>query len=411
MRILPGVSYPIFIGASMLAAWHVGVAVAQTDALSDWRTERKGRLTVYTPTDLKTGELFTLIQEPPVNAAGKDLSGLLTSQIDKDGPILGTIINRAKPTLSTKNGLEIATCAVVYRPKSAQGSLLASYTVVRRSDGEARLSRILSSTNKETYSRYLPVATKAMLTFGGGSSSSGGTSQVASNSGSTGKSKPRRPRSEDRYTRPGAGPKASQVFGIYSKMLMRGGVGGSFYQVHVPMIVLKDGTYYEDFDVPLADFDVAAARAARPSAWGKWRKQGSTIQIQNSKGVWEKGDFYGPLPAAKPGEKLTGLYSTISGGGDTAFGGTTVIVSTSDLTFLPDGRFKAGRFGGGMTPNVTATSKSETDGTYTLDGYTLTLKFRDGHGERKAFAFMDNDGTKDAFHLNGSPYLKKDGKD
>ncbi|MBC8138365.1 MAG: hypothetical protein H8F28_21005, partial [Fibrella sp.] len=131
-----------------------------------------------------------------------------------------------------------------------------------------------------------------------------------------------------------------------------------------------------------------------------------TMQIQDSKGVWDDGDFYGPLPAAKPGERLTGFYSSISGGGNTALGGSTMVVVTDDITFLPNGRFKAGRFAGGMSDQVTATSESATDGTYVLDGYTLTLKYRDGRVERKAFAFMEK-GEKDSLYLDGSPYLKK----
>lgn len=384
-----------------------GVAVVQSDVLAGWKVERKGNLTVYIPPDLKPGEALALVMEPSVDLAGRELGDWLTARIDKDASSLGTLLNKTKPVLSQKNGMEFATGAVVYRPKSGGEPVMVAYTVARRSDGEGRLSRMLSSAKKETYSRYIPTVTRAIIALGNATDRGGATSSVASNSEAAKKPVPSKRRGSDAYTRPGAGPKASQVFGIYSKMLMRSGVGGSFYMVHVPMILLKDGTYFEDFDVPLADFDVAAAHTARPNAWGKWRKQGGTIQTQDSKGVWEKGDFYGPLPAAKPGEKLNGFYSTLSGGGDTAFGGTTMVVVTNDITFLPDGRFKAGRFAGGMTPDVTVRSENKTDGTYSLNGYTLTLKYGDGRIERKAFAFMDNDGKKDAFHLNGTPYLLK----
>ena len=87
-----------------------------------------------------------------------------------------------------------------------------------------------------------------------------------------------------------------------------------------------------------------------------------------------------------------------------------MVVATNDITFFPNGQFKSGRFGGGMTPNVTVRSQSSDGGTYTLDGYTLTLKYGDGRIERRAFAYMDTDGTKDAFYLNGSPYLMKKDK-
>lgn len=37
---------------------------------------------------------------------------------------------------------------------------------------------------------------------------------------------------------------------------------------YVPVILFKDGSYYEIDDAALEDVDLAAARAAHPNLWG-----------------------------------------------------------------------------------------------------------------------------------------------
>ncbi|MBC8140402.1 MAG: hypothetical protein H7Y38_03060 [Armatimonadetes bacterium] len=378
--------------------------------ISDWESSRRSAVTSYRPTDLKGSEAFGVILEDPVNLRGKDLSAYLSAKMDSDATgVAKSVSDRTSPKSVQKSGLDIVTSTMAFVPKSGENKpRILIYELVRRPDGLAQLARVIASPDKALIGRYLPIVTDAVLANvrGGGA----GKTQVASSGGTkSAKTKPKRGTAA--YTSPGRGVKASQVFGIYSKTVGRTGAGGMLIMQPVPMVMLNDGTFFNDFDVPLSDFDVAAARIARPTAWDKWRKRGGVLEEQYGKSPWEKVDWYGPLPAAKPNEKLNGFYSSLSGGGNTALGGGTMIVVTNDITFLPDGRFKAGRFVGAMSSEggaqTTVQNQKNTDGTYTLSGYTMTLKYNDGRVERKAFAFMDKDGKKDALYLDGSPYLKK----
>lgn len=398
---------PRFV-AALLALVAVAGAANAAD-ITDWETTRKSTVTSYRPTDLRGGEAFGVILEDPVNLRGKNLSTYLSAKMDTDATgIARSVSNRTAPQAVQKNGLEIVTATMAFVPKNGENKpRLLIYELVRRADGLAQLARVISSPDKALIARYLPTVNTALLANVRGNGAN--KTSVASNGATGTKTKPKR--GADAYRSPGRGVKAGQVFGIYSKTVGRTGVGGMMIMQPVPMVMLNDGTFFNDFDVPLSDFDVAAARVARPSAWDKWRKRGGVIEEQFGKSPWEKADWYGPLPAAKPNEKLNGFYTSLSGGGNTALGGTTMVVVSSDITFLPNGRFKAGRFAGGTSADdngqVSVQSKNSTDGTYSLSGYTMTLKYNDGRVERKAFAFMDKDGNKKAIYLDGSPYLKK----
>ena len=401
---------PITAGVLVLIACVGTVLAAPLGDITEWQTTTKGMVRSYRPNDLKGSEAFGAILEDPVNLKGKDLSVYLSAKINTDATgVARTVSSRTPPTLVQKNGLDIVTATMVFVPKTGENKpRILIYELVRRADGLAQLARVIASPDKALIGRYLPTVTDAVLANmrGGGA----GQTQVASSSGTKStKAKPKR--GSDAYTSPGKGVKASQVFGIYSKTVGRTGVGGMLIMQPVPMVMLNDGTFFNDFDVPLSDFDVAAARIARPTAWDKWRRRGNVLEEQCGKSPWKKADWYGPLPAAKPNEKLNGFYTSLSGGGNTALGGGTMVAVTSDITFLPDGRFKAGRFVGATSSEgggqVTVQSEKSTDGIYTLSAYTLILKYKDGRVEKKAFAFMDKDGDKDALYLDGSAYLKK----
>ena len=57
-----------------------------------------------------------------------------------------------------------------------------------------------------------------------------------------------------------------------------------------------------------------------------------------------------------------------------------------------------------LTNDSLGAGKSE--GTYTLNGHILTLKFSDGRVERRTFAYMDKERNPDTIYLNGYRYLR-----
>lgn len=209
-----------------------------------------------------------------------------------------------------------------------------------------------------------------------------------------------------RASRFGMGVKPSQIAGVYAQQINEIGAGGFVSVGFEPVLALKDGTYCEDFDVPPSEFDAAASRRSHPQHWGRWRGSGKHIKILSDKGVWEDAVWTGPLSGGGPGQHLSGTFTAIGGGGNTAFGGDTAVAVEKSFTFFPDGRFRAGSSASASTGNAVASSGQETSGTYTLGGYALTMRFRDGTVRRWSYARMA-DGP---LYLNGESYLNWDHK-
>ncbi|MBC8138462.1 MAG: hypothetical protein H8F28_21490, partial [Fibrella sp.] len=295
-------------------------AAQDVSSLPGWKTEQVGSSVRLTPRDLPAGALFELTVEAPTRLGGESPAGWLESRVGQEVKRLGTTTDagRAVP-LDVPQG-ELFSLVRTVRLASGESRLLTGFAA-RRSDGQTVFVRIISSPEEAVYKQYLPGAIRGIVALARGGR--GAETKVAKNPEKKTPANPRRPKGSAAYTRVGAGVSTSAIVGIYTRIASQMGYGGMLTLNNLPTVVFKDGTFYEDYDVPLADFDVAAARRERPNAWGKWRKQGGVIQILSEKRGWEKAEWLGPFPGAKPGEKLSGRYFSFSGGGDTALGGGT----------------------------------------------------------------------------------------
>jgi len=83
--------------------------------------------------------------------------------------------------------------------------------------------------------------------------------------------------------------------------------------------------------------------------------------------------------------KLSGEYASLSGGGNTAFGGDVLVAAGSNYVFKPDGTFTGGRFVGASRPGAVVNSSSVRAGRYTVQGYAITLKPAQGPAQRLLF--------------------------
>ena len=175
------------------------------------------------------------------------------------------------------------------------------------------------------------------------------------------------------------------------------GVGGMVVMEFEPVILLKDGTYYEISEMALEDVDLAAEQSAKPNRFGRWSQSGGSYVLTNADGKEKSYALQdGALFKAYPAEQAAMLatrYKRISGGGNTALGGEMMIARSSIYTFMPDGRFRiegsVGASSSGEQTGVSTTLQSEnaTAGRYTLDDHTLFLTFADGRQERHFFAY------------------------
>lgn len=194
---------------------------------------------------------------------------------------------------------------------------------------------------------------------------------------------------------------------IYLHQEYQTGVGGYLYVVYVPYLMFGNGDVYRNLATSVDRLDVASSKKSEPDEWGTWSENNGEITIKWGDGdsdTWEK-DLWYTTQTAKKGEVIAGEYTSISGGGDTAFGGDVITFSSSNISF--DGnRFTYERTGGGSSRDVTAYSSEDKAGTYVLDGYTITLNFNNGASEKKFFYFYPD--SKDVFGIGDDYYVSAD---
>lgn len=150
-------------------------------------------------------------------------------------------------------------------------------------------------------------------------------------------------------------------------------------------LLLRDGTIYKGLQWAPDQFDIAASRRKEPELWGKWKRVGDKIQMSF-------GGAYEPLPGkqvrpATPQTRLNGRYKVA----DSSF--------KNPITFSSEGRFKRETVDPNnpyRAPFMLAKARKtvaggDLSGTYTVNGYTLTLRYDNGAVERTPFFFIDKE--------------------
>jgi len=188
----------------------------------------------------------------------------------------------------------------------------------------------------------------------------------------------------------------SRVEGVYFRSYTSFGVGGMITSDYTPVVLFRDGSYYEVEGDALEDMDLAASRRAHPAKWGRWSKSGGGYTFINSGGhatqtTLQGGSFFKAFPAEAAGGKLAARYSRLSGGGNSAMGGGMTIAMQTDLGFTADGRYmqgsSMGAVGSGSGVATSAASHSHTGvGHYRINRHTITFTEPDGHTRRQFFA-------------------------
>ncbi len=183
------------------------------------------------------------------------------------------------------------------------------------------------------------------------------------------------------------------------------GYGGYIYPVHNPYVFFKDGTVVKEPKIPIEDLQLGALTKKEAVDWGTYKKAGDKVVItyydgDQSEKEWPGAEAY---PAGK-NETLAGSFSSISGGGDLAVGGSVGVIAYSNMTLTSDGWFTNERLGGGHSSDHSAFSQQKTAGQYTLDGYSITLKFNNGDTQRFFFCYYGQD--RSVFRLSGRTYTE-----
>ncbi len=186
-------------------------------------------------------------------------------------------------------------------------------------------------------------------------------------------------------TKPDAGLKEREIEGYWRTSRTVSESGGGLHIDEHSDLLLKDGWGYNAPDYSPHDFDAEASRKHEPLRWFRWKREGGSIVTSQDGKVWKKSS--GVLGQPIKLKALNGSYKTMAAYGispsTTATFVTRTWVFTGGKHFAYFNSNQAGLYDG----------KSKAEGSYTRDGYTLALTFKDG-SVRRAFVYGWGSGDK-----------------
>ncbi len=159
------------------------------------------------------------------------------------------------------------------------------------------------------------------------------------------------------------------------------GVGGAVIPEYTPVVLFGDGTACKCLESAIDEIDTQRIQRTSPNKVGTWRKSGRNYEVRwpGAKKAEILKPSVGPPEELPSARALQGRYQSISGGGNTALGGTVLTAAVDDLTFYRDGSFSQSNANLLSSGAGIASGKRGRAGTWTLNGSSLTLIY--GNGE------------------------------
>ncbi|MEN0052499.1 MAG: hypothetical protein AAGC65_02470 [Mucilaginibacter sp.] len=153
-----------------------------------------------------------------------------------------------------------------------------------------------------------------------------------------------------------------------------------------PVVLFKNGEYFDVGEEPIEQLDVKVSKASRPKAWGTWKKTGATFYLTENGGKTTDyklggGNWFPAYPYSSS-IKLKKAYEKVSGGD---YGNGTNALIINKITFVDGTHFVQGANGGISTSGASAWKKSGSGGTYVISGNTIEFTVS-GKVIKKSFA-------------------------
>ncbi len=394
----------------VLAAFALAYALSPAQAPpapEGWRrVAGAGGTFVYTPGDLRAGEVCEIALSPTESLGGASPEAWLAGIIGREPGLVGRPDPaKVRSMVSPERTLTLG--------QAILGRTVALYVAGSR-DGRGRRLRVLLSmgVKPERYLEAVKALTAALVPEPPGEASGaetpGSKTPVARTpasrtpAGATGGAYP--------YVVPvGQGVPASKVEAIVHDQTFHQN-GMDMWSIDRVFVLLKDGSVHEGFRTPLDSWDVAASRRGEPKTWGRWKKAGAGYVASWGGGAYEQ--LPGGATIAMPtGSRLDGVWSR----GESRSSGIAVSsYRLAKVRFTKDGRFaKEMRSGAGTTApyasatgtSVTRTSAGSGAGTYRIEGYLIVLRYDDGAVARVPF-FRDRHTDEDLIWFEDATLYK-----
>ena len=181
------------------------------------------------------------------------------------------------------------------------------------------------------------------------------------------------------------------------------GVGGAAYPVYKPVVLFANGEACQCLEYAIEDIDIEPIKRREPGKTGRWRRSGSDYEVRwtGSKKAEMLKASVGPPRELPSAASLRGHYQRISGGGNTALGGDVLSVTTTDLIFQENGRYRRGGSRLMQSNAGVAAAENTAEGRWSLSGSTLTLEDNDGNTMRTSVFYSAKRKTTASFGAYG----------
>jgi hypothetical protein len=185
---------------------------------------------------------------------------------------------------------------------------------------------------------------------------------------------------------------------------------GKMMRIYKPFLVLNDGSIYNEPMVSPYSLDVAQSKQKEPQKWGTWKLKNNTFVVEwTATGETEKWfkNWFWATPAQKE-QKLEGSYITVNGLENEAVKTAEKAFTSKYIAFNNSGQFTLTN-GPSNNPNTALPAaefnKRNEAGTYTLNDYSVELRFNNGTVIRRIFYFYLPGKTH--FGVGNSAYVPK----
>lgn len=423
-------------------------------APTGWQASALSGGWLYRPIDLPPGSDFTVWLPKPV-ALSPSLSGAQAMETLRRDGLTGLPSTSEAPSCNAPTELARQTLSQACSIGTGARRISLQYVLLPASaaGGQAHWLRVMAMGDPALLERYQPGFREVMghLTTRWSADvasrgTAGGTANAKSSStdarSGTSTAKPDADPEKAIRTAPGKGVPTSQIDTIYFSwdQVYR----GMFYMYEETIyLLLKDGTGFEELEIPPDELDLAQARRLLPSRIVQWRRSGKTYEVKGPEDkTWRalKGQ------PAIPGERNQRLAQTFVNSWFSSSGLTGGSTRKTSFIFKPDGRYEIQTFAtsgtgslqanngfvagsvstgsargtesvssvsatGGQPmdlPVVAGGSRARRDdgakytGRYRIDGWTLELTNDLGEVERRLFLFTDD--KRDALNIGGKDY-------
>lgn len=379
--------------------------------ISGWDVDEKGGSYFFKPEKI-AGETKDFVYEvmPVTKVEGQSIEDWFNSAIDKDITQSGFTLS---PTTGKKNittNQTIFSFSTELTDKKGKAWYV-TYVGYQVGNSENRMARIMSSPDVKYYATYMrPVADH----FGQLAKQDAAASAAGKLTKATTTHSRHEPRNNNNTAQaeiiPEKGLRSQEINGILIHLEYNTTPDGKMVRVYKPYLVLNDGSIYSEPVISPYSLDVAQSKLKEPKRWGTWKLKNNSFMVdwtaRNETEKWFKNWFWA-TPSQKE-EKLEGAFITVNSVENEALKSTEKSEGSKFIAFNNSGQFTLTTSpysnGNANVPASEFANKNEA-GTYSLNDYSLELRFNNGTVIRRIFYFYLQGKTH--FGIGNSVYVPK----